>query len=443
MSQQSARFNHVPSNSGLSPKLSPDLEMELRMGLNKATSSGTPAHPDPDLLHSQISPRSSVLDPHLGSRDKKNIIKQQSKPKKHAISSIKINDKDNNINNNINIDSNIFSDCNPIIDHTKSNFTKMNNNINSLSISPSNGLTAQILVPSSSSSITDTNPIDAMEKEQEGIVMKLMNEIQFLKDENKILKSMLRANSNNSTPSSPNLSNSSSVAPYSFPTNFTSNNSTSSSSSSSFRNQRRSTITTIANQKRTPSLIPSNQSLITVVNHPNVRSRTGSLSTNWKFPNYLSGASSPSETFPFDNEYLPFNVQRYNNITPTMRRPSIGSITSGIGNGYESSATLHSRNISLDSNLEEAIEDDMFNNDTTNEVDDNETDSSYYSNYSNTNSSLNPTHRRTISDNTAYSVLQSPSMTLSLRDTKPKDQISTTEKLPTKVSSGLQIRRIS
>lgn len=122
--------------------------------------------------------------------------------------------------------------------------------------------------------------IDSMEKEQEGIVLKLLHEIQYLKEENKQLKSLLlntiSTPNYNSVTSSPNLSpiqlNSSSNGSSSINGNNT--------NQSPFLNQRRNTITTITNMKRVPQLSSSISSINNSVIHNNTTSNGNGNNNN-------------------------------------------------------------------------------------------------------------------------------------------------------------------
>lgn len=193
----------------------------------------------------------------------------------------------------------------------------------------------------------ETDALDAMEKEQEGIVMKLMHEIQMLRDENKILKNLLRVSE---SPSSPCMG----YAPSSNPTSSGSSVSSSSSPSTPFISQRRATFTTATNMKRVPANITysnSNGSITNVSTFP--RSRSGSLSMNWKASTLspkLSGAPNftLTESFPFDTEYL--------SLTP--RRSSIRNL-----NGAPS-LSIPQKILSY-ANNEESIEDSADENSDT------------------------------------------------------------------------------
>lgn len=132
------------------------------------------------------------------------------------------------------------------------------------------------------------NAIVDMEKEQEGIVLKLLHEITALKEENKLLRAMV------STSTSPSVSSSSSI-PSPTMSEFAllqSNTTTNSlnptlSNSSPFLSQRRSTITTPTNLKRVPTTLtpvgltsnPSQQSISrsSSLSHP--RSRSNSVTS--------------------------------------------------------------------------------------------------------------------------------------------------------------------
>lgn len=184
----------------------------------------------------------------------------------------------------------------------------------------------------------DTNALDAMEKEQEGIVMRLMHEIQTLKDENKMLKNMLRTSSVSSanTESSPSpISSGSSVSSLSSP------------STPFMSQQRRATFTTMTNMKRVPanlSYANSNGSVTNVSTFP--RSRSGSLSMNWKASTLspkLSGVPNITltESFPFDTEYFSLTPHR-----SSFRNPSGALLLS-----------IPHKILSYSNNNEEAIDD--------------------------------------------------------------------------------------
>ncbi|CAI8502409.1 unnamed protein product [Pichia kudriavzevii] len=112
------------------------------------------------------------------------------------------------------------------------------------------------------------NPIEGLEKEQEGIVLKLLHEISALKEENKMLKSKMRS-STSLLSTNGSCDSTISVSPV-FPTDYTFNwsggrdsaSSLSSNSSqlsyppqSSFMNQRRATVTTMTSLKKGAQLI--------------------------------------------------------------------------------------------------------------------------------------------------------------------------------------------
>lgn len=332
-------------------------------------------------------------------------------------------DNNNNVNNNNN-NSNSDLQLSPRASTTntsniKNQYNKqdinfknldftINNNMATLSISPSNNSLPQIIIPSSKN---DTNPLDAMEKEQEGIVLKLMHEIQSLKDENKMLRNLLRSNSINSPPNSPASTS------YSFQSSSTlssntpiSINTTNSLPNSPFINQRRATITTIASMKRTPSLIPSN-SISRSRSKSRSRSRSSSFSNSLKLANGSNSLLPIDPNYPHDNEYsiLP---QKSINSNINNRYPSFGSSNGG-----------HSRNLSLISNLnnEEVIEDDDIEDETDNNNNNRKTENTiitasnnnnqgigdYYKLSSHRNDEYNEEnfkkhHKRSSSDNTRF-----------------------------------------
>lgn len=132
------------------------------------------------------------------------------------------------------------------------------------------------------------NPIEGLEKEQEGIVLKLLHEISALKEENKMLKSKMRS-STSLLSTNGSCDSTISVSPV-FPTDYTFNwsggrdsaSSLSSNSSqlsyppqSSFMNQRRATVTTMTSLKRVPNSLSSQPSVFPQMGN---RSRSGSLS---------------------------------------------------------------------------------------------------------------------------------------------------------------------
>lgn len=148
------------------------------------------------------------------------------------------------------------------------------------------------------------NAIVDMEKEQEGIVLKLLHEINTLKEENKLLRSMV------STSGSPSVSSSSSMPSPTFNdfANIHTNTTGSSpnatmSNSSPFLSQRRSTITTPTNLKRVPPN-PSQQSISRSSSLSRPRSRSNSVTScniglpksNFLDPDYVIRPSSTSSS---------------------------------------------------------------------------------------------------------------------------------------------------
>lgn len=149
------------------------------------------------------------------------------------------------------------------------------------------------------SQFTDTsNAIDWMEKEQEGIVLKLMQEINSLKEENKMLKTLLRASTITPTTSASSSPRSSfsfqthSPTEIQFSSPFSPNLYPTSSSLSKqnalLGSQRRATITTTTNLKRVPNPLSNPLALNGSGSVPRSRSRSRSNSLSVKSPSLFS-----------------------------------------------------------------------------------------------------------------------------------------------------------
>lgn len=155
----------------------------------------------------------------------------------------------------------------PSISFNRTPSTVSSNSARSISITQSPRLNQHLVSSSLIGGLTE-NAIDSMEKEQEGVVMKLMKEIKALQEENKILKQQLHASQ-----SSPLLSTSNCTSPR---PSISSSHSIYGNNTSTLIPKRRSTVSD-ASIRRVP----------TSVNHY-TKSRSGSFSLN----NALSPTSS-------------------------------------------------------------------------------------------------------------------------------------------------------
>lgn len=187
----------------------------------------------------------------------------------------------------------------------------------------------------------NSNVIDSMEKEQEGIVMKLMHEINALKEENKYLKNQLRSSSTSSSSSS---SISLTTSPVVLPSlSFNSLNPQQEIPSLSLNSNplsapRRPSVSTISSIKRVPNTIPNtlpipHQSPILT---PTIRSRSNSMSV--KSPSVM--VSFDTDIFNSPTTHISSTSKRRNSSLPTCFHRRSGSENNPTSDAHFQSSKL-------------------------------------------------------------------------------------------------------